>query len=137
MGRPNTNYLILLALGSLCSSVAACAADELQTETNNANNPMPIDKQISWVHKDLAARLDIDSSEIMVETARAVHWRSGAAGCPDPNMSYTMAIVPGVLFILKVGDEIHRYHSGRDGRPFYCPADRAEAPALGQGAEIM
>lgn len=130
-------HLTLLVVGILCSSVSACAEEEQHADLSNADVAMHVDEQIAWIYKDLAARLDVDVGEISEETVRVVYWRSGAAGCPNPDMSYTMAITPGVLFLLRVDDELHRYHSGADGKPFYCPADRAEAPALGQGEEVM
>ena len=52
-------------------------------------------------------------------------------------MNYTMGIVPGVQILLKADDEVHRYHAGVGREPFYCPAERAEAPAFGQGKEAM
>ena len=126
-----------LVIGFMCYSVTACAQEEQHAKQFKSNDAMHVDEQIAWIHKDLAARLDVEASEITEETVRVVSWRSGAAGGPDGDMSYTMAITPGVLFLLRVGDELHRYHSGANGKPFYCPADRAEAPALGQGDEVM
>lgn len=98
---------------------------------------MSIDEQVLSARKALADRLQVDLAEIEVETARGVHWSSGAAGCPEPGMSYTMAIVPGVLILLKANGVTHRYHAGRNREPFYCPSARAEAPVYGQGEEVM
>lgn len=96
-----------------------------------------IDQQLSFARQELAERLKIEPGEIQVESVRTVHWRSGAAGCPEPGMSYTMAIVPGVLILLKADGETYRYHAGVSRAPFYCPAARAEAPAYGMGEEAM
>jgi len=137
MGRAKTKCLMPLAIGCMCYSVSACAEEEQPAEQFNSNDAMHVDEQIAWIYTDLAARLDVDANEITEETVRVVNWRSGAAGCPDPDMSYTMPINPGVLFLLRVDDDLHRYHSGANGKPFYCPADRAEAPAMGQGEEVM
>ena len=57
-----------------------------------------------------------------------VTWRSGALGCPRPEMSYTQALVPGILIILKAHDTVYRYHSKLAGQPFYCPRKRVEKP---------
>ncbi len=136
MGKTNTKYSMLLAFGFMCSSVTACAEDESpQADPDQA--ALHIDEQVRQARQQLATRLAIDADEITEETVRVVQWRSGAAGCPDPDMSYTMAIQPGVMILLRAGDELHRYHSGRNGVPFYCPADRAEAPAMGAGEEVM
>lgn len=98
---------------------------------------MNIDEQVSAARQDLAQHLGLDADKIVVDSVRTVHWRSGAAGCPEPGMSYTMAIVPGVLIILNAAGESYRYHAGRNGPPSYCPAERAEPPVYGQGEEAM
>ena len=129
----------LLTVFTICVSLGcfvACAEDA-QTQDNTRSKPMHIDDQVAEAKQDLAERLNVASSSIKEHTVRIVQWKSGARGCPDPNMSYTMVIVPGALIVFAVGDDVHRYHSGRDGVPFYCPADRAEAPAMGPGEEVM
>ncbi len=135
MVRRKSKTLTLLAMGLLIN-VSACAEAE-QTEISNKKTPLPIGAQVAQAKQDLAARLNVDISAISEEAVRVVHWRSGARGCPDAEMSYTMAIQPGMLILLRADGEIYRYHAGRSGVPFYCPADRAEAPALGQGEEVM
>ena len=136
MGQTRTKYSMLLAFGFMCSSVTACA-EEASPQADRDQGALHIDEQVRQARQQLATRLDIDANEITEDTVRVVQWRSGAAGCPDPDMSYTMAIQPGVLIMLRAGDKIHRYHSGRSGVPFYCPANRAEAPAMGPGEEVM
>ena len=98
---------------------------------------MDIDAQLSIAKQALAERLQVELADIEVETVRMVHWRSGAAGCPQPGMSYTMAIVPGVLILLKADGDTHHYHAGVGREPFYCPPERVEAPAYGLGEEAM
>ena len=151
MDRPNSPCLFLAVLMVMFSGVASCSDQEI-TETSSADQlpkkepaepisdreqPLDVDNQVSIARQDLARRLGVDTDEIEIETVRQVHWRSGAAGCPEPGMSYTMALVPGVLIMLRADEEIYRYHAGRYGMPSYCPADRAEAPALGLGEEAM
>jgi hypothetical protein len=63
-----------------------------------------------------------------VLSAETVTWRSGALGCPDPDMAYTQALVPGYRVLVRQGGQTLRYHAGRDGRPRLCPGDRAEEP---------
>jgi len=135
---------------SLSMSLASCKDESLlpvneDAPANENGGPkvadqaqaLSIDQQLSFAKQDLADRLKTESTEIEVESVRTVHWRSGAAGCPEPGMSYTMAIVPGVLILLKAGGETYRYHAGVNRPPFYCPAERAEAPAYGMGEEAM
>jgi len=162
MVRQEKKVIALLATG-LMISLAAC--DGAQTETGDGEAPPPVDEQasqpkmapppiggqtsqpkgerqliggqVSKAKEDLATRLSVDTSAITEESVRLVQWRSGAKGCPNPEMSYTMAIQPGWLILLNVNGETYRYHAGRNGLPFYCPADRAEAPAMGLGEEVM
>lgn len=117
---------------ALVIGTAACASP--QTTSDPA---LDIDQQVSIARKGLATRLGVKPDEIFVAAARVVHWQSGAIGCPKPGMNYTMAIVPGVQILLKHDDVIYRYHAERHRHPFFCPADRAEAPAFGQGEEAM
>ena len=80
---------------------------------------------------DLAARLDVDPSEIEVVSVEEVTWPDGSLGCPKPGMSYTQALVDGQLIILAVDGREYEYHSGRGREPFYCPADQATPPTAG------
>lgn len=102
-----------------------------------SGEPRRVDEQLLVAKEDLARRFGIDAGEIEVKTVRHVHWRSGPTGCPDPGMSYTMAVVPGVQILLRVVGKVYRDHARRNGTSSYCPADRAEAPVLGQGEEAM
>ena len=153
MDRSKRAYLALLALGAMYSGFVACAERE-QPATNGtaksvdvavtkrvpeteSSEPRNIDEQLLFAKEDLARRLGVDASDIEIETARQVHWRSGAAGCPNPGTSYTMAIVPGMLILLQADGEVYRYHARLNRTPFYCSADRAEAPVLGQGEEAI
>jgi hypothetical protein len=140
----------LMAIIALCGCVLACSTQPAaaggpdQATGGNGSSPysntgqsMGIDEQVSLAKGALAGRLKVDVADVEVVTVRNVHWRSSAAGCPKPGMSYTMATVPGVLILLKSGSETYRYHAGLNREPFYCPAERAEAPVYGQGEEIM
>jgi hypothetical protein len=69
---------------------------------------------------DLAVRLDRDSGDIVVLDARDVTWRDGAAGCPEPGLSYSQAEVPGFLIVLRADDASYRYHAAGDRMPFLC-----------------
>ncbi len=153
MTRSKVDYLALLALGAMYGGVAACAEREQTAASGTVESvdlgvtePVPetksgeprnVDEQLLIAKEDLASRFGIDAGEIEVKTVRHVHWRSGATGCPSPGMSYTMAVVPGVLILLRADGEDYRYHGRRNGTPSYCPADRAEAPVFGQGEEAM
>ena len=98
---------------------------------------MTVDQQVSGALDDLANRLNLDRKAILVFRASSVTWGSGAVGCPDGDMGYTQAAVPGLLVILEADGKQYRYH-GRAGSPlFHCPDSRARAPAYGAGEEVM
>lgn len=151
MHRPNFLRVLLIVVAFAVTGAPSCtdqqtnatdSADQApKTESDkpmsNGDKSMDVDEQVLTARQKLAERLGVDLSAIMIDTARQVHWANGAAGCPEPGMAYTQAIVPGVLILLRANGEVHRYHAGRDRPPFYCPADRAQAPALGQGEETM
>ncbi len=95
------------------------------------------DQQIKDAVKDLATRINVAEDAITIKAARSVQWRSGALGCPKPGMNYTQALVPGMQLLLEANGTVYHYHGGTGKSLFYCPAERAEAPAYGQGQEVM
>src|SRR5688500_9861397 len=54
---------------------------------------------------DAADRTDEDPETIEVIQAIAITWNDGSLGCPEPGMSYTMALVDGYHVILAAGDQ--------------------------------
>lgn len=109
---------------------------------NNSNMKAPLndksmDEQISNAIADLAKRTDVSEDTITIHSASVVTWSSGAMGCPKPGMSYTQAIVPGVRLLLEANGSIHYYHGRTGADLFYCPVERAKAPAYGPGEEVM
>ncbi len=146
-------YLPLLLLAVTHGSPAACAQSErVQTSDTvlladvtvtkpgveaSGRAQKTADEQFQFAKEDLARRLTVDADDIELKTVRHIHWRSGAVGCPKPGMSYSMSIIPGVLILLQVDGEIYRYHAKQNGTPFYCPADMAESPVMGQGEEAF
>ena len=92
-------------------------------------------QQIEFSKRDLATRLGLALEMIKVSGATTVTWRSGAMGCPKPGVSYTDVLVPGVWILLRVDNAIYEYHGLPGGQPFYCPAEWAEGPVVGPGAD--
>ena len=106
-------------------------------DDNARVNGETLSLQVATAVTDLAKKLDIDEDSVAVKEARFVNWGSSAVGCPRPGMRYMQAIVPGVLLLLEARGRIFRYHGEGSGTPFYCPDERAEAPAYGQGKQFM
>ena len=72
---------------------------------------------------DLAIRLKVTNSEIELVSVEAVTWQDGSIGCPEPDRSYTQALVEGHRIVLDHGDRVYLYHSGAGRPPFLCPSD--------------
>lgn len=134
----NFSWIPIVALGLLmvgCETetqppvepVAEEAVEEDPVITEHREG-MDLDTSVAAARSNLAERLDVDESEINVVDARRVTWPNGAMGCPEPDMMYTQALVEGFFILLEAEQERHAYHAGRDGRPFYCPAERSQRP---------
>ena len=104
------------------------SVEKVTQEKDKLAVSMNLNGQIAFSRKDLADRLGVELDAIKLTAARKVTWRSGALGCPKPGMSYTQALVPGVLIFLNVGDDAYGYHAKNDGKPLYCPSRQAVIP---------
>ena len=60
---------------------------------------------------DLARRTGADKHEILVRRAMPVVWNDGAAGCPQPGVAYTQALVPGYWALLEYDGRYYSYHA--------------------------
>lgn len=86
---------------------------------------------------DLAATLGVPEDEISVTGASAVTWNDGSMGCPQPDMSYTQALVDGARVTLTHGDTAYTYHQG-GGELFLCehPADGSYTVSTGDSGAL-
>lgn len=97
--------------------------------------PAPTAPQGEWpesVAEAVAALADDDGrdpADIVVVRYERVTWRDGSLGCPDPDMAYTQALVPGYRIELELDGVTVWYHGSADGAPFRCddPSTPAEA----------
>ncbi|MEY3073309.1 MAG: hypothetical protein RLZZ353_1505 [Actinomycetota bacterium] len=69
---------------------------------------------------DASERSGVPLEAIAVASALAVTWSDGSLGCPQPDMAYTMALVPGYLLTLEVAGERVAYHGAAGDDPFPC-----------------
>jgi hypothetical protein len=89
------------------------------------------------VFDDLVERMDVDRAEITVEQAEYVIWRDGSLGCPQPDMMYTQALVPGYQIVLRVGEATYDYHASDRGYFLLCEQGLAQEPlAPGDGGLV-
>lgn len=101
---------------------------ELTPTMPTSPDPLDLDRIIAAARSDLAGRLAVEVGRIETVEARWVTWSNGAMGCPEPDMMYTQALVPGYRILLRIDGTVYAYHGARGGQPFYCPADRAGTP---------
>jgi hypothetical protein len=107
-----------------------------EPDMNNLSPSERLDLQVSGAIADAATRAGVSPDAITIAQARIVQWGSSALGCPREGMNYTQAMVPGILVLLEADGKIYRYHGQTDKSLFYCPDDRAQAPAFGPGEEF-
>jgi len=143
--RTGPGLLVLcLTLVVSCTETARETTQESQDSGSAAGSGssasaaagMNVQEQLAFAVTDLARRLGVEESAVGTAAVRRVTWRSGALGCPAPGMSYTDALVPGLLIILQVGEEGYGYHAGQGSEPFYCPRERVEIPASTTAEDI-
>lgn len=142
------NIIVMPLVSSLVFALSGCKGGQDNTEvgafpksvTENAASaqimgetlePYAVDMRmlVNKAIKDLASRLDVPSNEIKVIRIENVTWRTGSLGCPQKGMSYTQALVPGTLIVLRAHDDDYDFHSGSDGAPFYCANPKLPASA--------
>jgi len=87
-----------------------------------------LEAAVAAARADAAKRSGMAPEAIPVELAQAVTWRDGSLGCPQPDMVYTMALVPGWRVILRAGAGRLDYHLSRRGTLVLCPAGRSQDP---------
>jgi hypothetical protein len=123
--------------GDALNTGSAAGVENSKQEKEVVTTDKSTSQQINDAIADLAARTGVAEDSVVVTSARAVTWSSGALGCPEQGKSYTEALVPGLQVLLEASGTTHYYH-GRNGMPLvYCPAERVQAPALGMGTEVM
>lgn len=130
------SMILICTLGLAgCSGDAPSGAAE-KTDAKEKRN-MSIDPQlepfVAQARADLARRLEIDEAGIDVIGAEFVTWPNSALGCPEPDMMYTQALVPGYRIRLRADGAVHHYHGANDKPPFRCSADRVTEPTVSAG----
>lgn len=120
--------LLLVACSPAPEAPLPEASDESTAKVPAMTVQSELETAVDRARDDLAIRLEVEPEAITVIETRFVTWRSGAMGCPEPDMMYTQVLVPGYRILLRAGKEVHAYHGARGSAPFFCPADRAAEP---------
>jgi hypothetical protein len=78
--------------------------------------------------QNLGKRLKIDPGAIRATSVEPTEWPGGSLGCPAPERTYTLAIVPGYRITLEAQGQQYVYHADRQNQFVYCRDGR---PVLG------
>lgn len=102
------------------------ADDDESTETDGGDAGGGVSQEV-LEREDVQAAIShrADESGVAPEDVVAVSfeditWNDGSIGCPEPGMSYTMALVPGHRLVLEVDGEEFDYHAAEDQEFNYC-----------------
>lgn len=102
--------------------------------------PRDLEEAVQAARNDLSETTGHALEDIAVSRAQHVTWGNGALGCPEPDMMYTQALVPGYRIELLADNQRYQYHGASGRQPFLCPTKRAQQPARidqdGASAEI-
>jgi hypothetical protein len=98
-----------------------------------AADPLPANQQsiINAAKENAALHLAVQTDAIEVVSALRVTWPDGSLGCPEPDMQYTQALVPGWRIFLRANGRTLDYHAAANGHVILCPPERAIEPILG------
>ncbi len=91
----------------------------------------PLTALLQAIRADAAKRRGLDAARLVVLPVEEVTWSDSSLGCPQANLVYTHALVPGWRIRIEAGAEVLSYHASRRGPWLLCPAGRAVAPTPG------
>lgn len=141
MPRPSSRRVLLAMLLPLASGCAAAAGPGEVPAPPPASpgapaprapvGPVTLESVVAAVRADAAQRFGLPASKIVVESAQPVVWPDGSLGCPEPDMVYTQALVPGFSIRLRADGRRLDYHASRRGFFVLCPEGRGMDPLPG------
>ena len=68
---------------------------------------------LAQVRQDAASVTGGDPAAVTIVRAESVTWPDGAAGCPQPGMLYTEALVPGYWVVVESEGRTLDFRGGR------------------------
>ena len=84
-----------------------------------ASDPL-LGPEVETAIADVMERTGAPQEQVSVTVTELVTWPDGAAGCPEPDMMYTQALVDGYRIVLEVDGEAYHYHGAGGSEPAYC-----------------
>lgn len=110
-----------------CASAIEPAGPSMPVQQEVPMSPT-LESITSSVLDDAVRRTGIAKATLKVESAEAVTWSDGSLGCPQPGMSYTMALVPGYRIKVQAGEQVLDYHASQRGYFVLCPEGMSVKP---------
>ena len=80
----------------------------------------PLEQLIAGAKTDLASRLGVPTSALMLKSATRMVWSNSSLGCPKRGFLNLEVMTPGFLIVLNYQAKDHEYHSDIKGPPFLC-----------------
>ncbi len=96
--------------------------------TDMPSTPPPVEKFVTLSIKDLANRLQIDTSKISLVRTENIIWPNAALGCPRPGKVYPPGRVPGYRVWLNAEGQEYLYHTDYNGQVILCPELNPDVP---------
>ena len=84
-----------------------------------ASDPL-LGPEIETALDDAAERSGVPREELTIAVAELVTWPDGAAGCPEPDMMYTQALVDGFRIVIEADGRAYHYVGAEGQDPSYC-----------------
>ncbi len=125
--------LPLAACGAGPTGPASASADVPAPATTPAQGAPPVGVRARFTLADMveaalssaADKTGLARSDLKVARSGSIVWADGSIGCPQPGMSYTMALVPGYQILIEAGGEMLDYHATERGQLVLCPPGRS------------
>lgn len=94
--------------------------DEDPAEDGAGGSDPLLGPEIEVAMEDVTERAEVPREDVEIVVTELVTWPDGALGCPEPDMSYTQALVEGYRIVLRVNGEEYHYHGAAGEDPRFC-----------------
>lgn len=109
----------------------ACAVEAGGTAPAPPNAGSGLADVVRAARADAARRTGVAAESLELLSADSVTWSDGSLGCPQPDVMYTQALVPGYRVRLRGPAGELDYHASARGALVLCPPGRAARPIPG------
>lgn len=134
--RRHLHLLATIGIVSMLASACATPTGEPPSPPTRAPGPGPrsLADTVELARADAARRSGAPLEQITVVAAESVTWNDGSLGCPQPDLLYTQALVPGYRIRLRGPGQSFYYHASARGELVLCPPGRAAEPVPRDGS---